>query len=169
MSALWHLDTPSVQKRETCGLFLAISDSLSSYWLFEDRTCHLGLISAVKCSMELGTHIHTCTHTRTLTLRYSHAQAYMPPILTHKCCCVQSHTPKHHFEFSLGNGCPDACTLQTPEPSPQSRSHSPPSGTFHSPRVICQLQWRGAGRLQRFSVGDRRQQLCPPGTPGKPH
>lgn len=42
--------------------------------LSENQTCHLGLISAVKCLVKLDTHIHTCTHTRT----HSHSDIHTP-------------------------------------------------------------------------------------------
>lgn len=122
--------------------------------LFEDHTCHLGLIRAVKCLMELDTHTSKRAHTQ-----HSHSDTHagLPATYTHRCCCTQLPIPKHRFKCTLGNGAPAdppcTCALQTPEPSPQSQSQVPPLVTFHSPRVTRQLRGQEPGARSGSVLG----------------
>lgn len=60
-SALWHLNTPSVQKKTHSLLELCLTHSQILIGLLEDQACRLGLIRAVRCLIELDTHSHSAT------------------------------------------------------------------------------------------------------------
>lgn len=64
LSALWHLNTPSVQnERRAAFSWPPPTHSRVLIGLLEDQTCCLGLISAVKCLVEPDTHTHSHSDT----------------------------------------------------------------------------------------------------------
>lgn len=135
LSARWHLNTPSVQGRETHSLCVAVSDT---------HPWRLGCLRIKPATASLAPDAGS----RSDALAQPGPHAHFASSQT---VLVRLYT-KHGSECSLGDGSlqarPDMCAWATRVPLPQPQCHPPLSVTFHSPWVTRQLQRPRVGLLE---------------------